>query len=273
MNLLNLFAQEWSRFPNIAVPYESIIHKELADAVYIAQPFGKRCFLWFTYHQSKNVCFVVDNSTIYVVQASFHSSLSLGTVLFGTLVHRNNTTCFVMDDIFMLKGAPITCSFYTKLDIFQSLLDDCLCPTRYSPSQVTVMLPQMAQSSSALNPSYRVYNVRVVNLSGPTKYFKLKCSNKVFLVKASTKSDTYELYENDVFHSVALVDTYKRSVMMNDLFRTVKENHNLDVIEESESEDEFENIDPFKHVDLSRTHMMECTWNAKFKKWVPMKVA
>ena len=59
---------------------------------------------------------------------------------------------------------------------------------------------------------------------------------------------------------------------MNRLFRRIRENENLDAIEESEDEEDFENVDPEKYVDLKKTLFMECRFHLKFKKWVPIKV-
>jgi hypothetical protein len=59
---------------------------------------------------------------------------------------------------------------------------------------------------------------------------------------------------------------------MNGLFRNIRENKNLDYIEESDDEDDFENILPDKYVDLKKTLLLECVFHKKFKKWVPRKV-
>ena len=59
---------------------------------------------------------------------------------------------------------------------------------------------------------------------------------------------------------------------MNKLFRNIKENLNLDYIEESDDEDDFENIREDKYVDLQKTVAMECVFSQKFKKWVPKKI-
>jgi len=59
---------------------------------------------------------------------------------------------------------------------------------------------------------------------------------------------------------------------MNGLFRNIKENVNLDAIEESDDEEDFENIDPEKYVDLQKSLLMECRYHTKFRKWVPLRV-
>lgn len=98
-----------------------------------------------------------------------------------------------------------------------------------------------------------------------------------FKVTATLTPDIYNLYilENnkEIFYEYALIDSYKTSVFMNDLFRNIKENKNLDLLEESDDEEEFENIDLEKYVDLGKTYIIECFYNKKFKKWVPKNLA
>jgi hypothetical protein len=60
---------------------------------------------------------------------------------------------------------------------------------------------------------------------------------------------------------------------MNKLFRNIKENDNLDALEESDDEDEFEDDRADKFVYLDKSYKMYCVYNNKFKKWVPNKIA
>jgi hypothetical protein len=98
-----------------------------------------------------------------------------------------------------------------------------------------------------------------------------------FKVTASITPDIYNLYilENnkEIFYDYALIDSYKTSVFMNDLFRKIKENKNLDLLEESDDEEEFENIDLEKYVNLGKSYIIECFYNKKFKKWIPKNLA
>ncbi len=68
-----------------------------------------------------------------------------------------------------------------------------------------------------------------------------------------------------------MIPTYKCSVFLNSLFRNIKENKNLDLLEESDDEDDFENIELNKFVDLDKTILMECVFLKKFQKWQPLK--
>ena len=60
---------------------------------------------------------------------------------------------------------------------------------------------------------------------------------------------------------------------MNKLFRNIKENDNLDALEESDDEEEFENENLNKFVNLDKCYKMICKFNHKFKKWIPIKLA
>jgi hypothetical protein len=64
---------------------------------------------------------------------------------------------------------------------------------------------------------------------------------------------------------------YKKSILMNTLFRNIKENYNLDLLEESDEEDDFENINIDKYVDVKKEIYMKCKYNMKFKKWEPIE--
>jgi hypothetical protein len=60
---------------------------------------------------------------------------------------------------------------------------------------------------------------------------------------------------------------------MNRLFRNIKENQNLDALEESDDETEFQNENDDKFVFLDKSFKMNCVYNPKFKKWMPVSLA
>ena len=100
----------------------------------------------------------------------------------------------------------------------------------------------------------------------------------VFLVKPDIQNDIYYLYslapdQTEEQHSTAHIPDFNTSVMMNKLFRNIKENQNLDALEESDDEEEFENERADKFVYLERSLKMVCQFNHKFKKWSPIKIA
>ena len=99
----------------------------------------------------------------------------------------------------------------------------------------------------------------------------------VFIVKPDIQNDIYYLYclnhmQQEEQHGITHIPDYNTSVMMNKLFRIIKENDNLDALEESDDEEEFENENVDKFVRLDASYKMVCQFNHKFKKWVPIRV-
>jgi hypothetical protein len=156
--------------------------------------------------------------------------------------------------------------------------------TRISDNSVKI-------SPNNLNsPSHNICSNIIVSNKTPViikEEYKPKASNeifKIFYIKPDIQNDIYYLYnagENVDINStcfsmiskdIAHIPDYKTSVFMNKLFRNIKENHNLDSLEESDEEEEFENIHIDKFVDLSKILKVRCSFNYKFKKWVPMQV-
>ena len=117
------------------------------------------------------------------------------------------------------------------------------------------------------NNSYKVNN----SISETNK----KKTEFVFNVKPDIQNDIYNLYciENneEVFYNIAYIPDYKTSVMMNKLFRNIKENDNLDLLEESDDEEEFQNENADRFVNINKSLLMICKYNYKFKKWYPIK--
>ena len=94
---------------------------------------------------------------------------------------------------------------------------------------------------------------------------------RTFVVRPDAQNDIYY-----VLHSrdepitantmIAHIPNYKTSVMMNALFRNIKENRNLDALEESDDEDEA--LTPL--VDTHKCMPMSCAFNHRFKRWQPV---
>ena len=57
------------------------------------------------------------------------------------------------------------------------------------------------------------------------------------------------------------------------MLRNIKENDNLDAIEESDDEAEFQDQREDKYVYLNKSYKMNCIYNSKFKRWTPVSLA
>ena len=259
------------RFPEVQLPKETTSPREVRDngSVYVAQPCGKRAYAWFTYHKTKNVCFLLDIKertpvNIYPVHAAFSSPLALGTILHGTITHFQGTRCFVADNIFYWKGEPCGDDLYeAKLERMKAMFQTDIDSRIYLPTQVMFSLPVYSYHPTSFDTIYKLYCVKCIQLRGP-KIVNSQDRTAVWTVKPRETCDTYELFNDvNVSQGLACVDTYKRSVYLNSLFRNVQENANLDAIEESDDEDE---APAFRETEIK----MFCRWHPLHKQWVPL---
>jgi len=147
-------------------------------------------------------------------------------------------------------------------------------PSKKPPAYAESNTPYTRQPNT---PYTKPYN----NNSNFNENYKQNTFNKehVFVVKPNIQNDIYNLYmlshdsKTEKFYDTAYIPNYTTSVMMNKLFRNIKENDNLDRLEESDDEDEFENENIDKFVYLEKTYPMICKYNYKFKKWYPVSLA
>jgi len=71
----------------------------------------------------------------------------------------------------------------------------------------------------------------------------------------------------------ALIPDIKTSRLLNSIFRNIKENDNLDEIEESDDEEEFENIEEDRFIKAPSGLTMNVTYDYKHKGWVPISLS
>ena len=99
---------------------------------------------------------------------------------------------------------------------------------------------------------------------------------EIFEIRPVALADIYHLYSVQrgvlQYYDVACIPNYKTSIMMNSLFRCIKENQNIDLIEESDSDsdDGFAGNDRFKIKNIKVN--MVCRRHKTFRKWVPISV-
>jgi len=163
--------------------------------------------------------------------------------------------------------SQINCIPY-KINYIQFLKENKKLNLDYSVLQNTVFGTNTVQIRGSSNDKFQ--KNKQVNID-PNK--KL-----VFRVTAHVQNDIYNLFvynphsiNNDKFdfYDVAYIPDYKTSVFMNGYFRNIKENKNLDALEESDDEEEFQDERPDKFVYLDKKYNMTCKYNNKFRRWVP----
>jgi hypothetical protein len=130
----------------------------------------------------------------------------------------------------------------------------------------------MPTSPSAL-PSPTIITSPTAAIPTMPRYGYTTPMKGIFKVKADLAADIYHLYcADNIYYTTVAVSSYKMSTTLNALFRNIKENANLDLLEESDDEGEFENTQIDRFVDLDKTAFIECAFNKKTQKWQLLNV-
>ncbi len=320
------------QYPKIEFSYEAITHKKIPSYydICLAIPHAKKCVIWFTFHEGRNKCILIELnrakafSKVEVIMESFVlNPLYLGTIVFGSFIDNKVDSLFVIEDLLMYEGAIFNkMVFGEKLVSIEKFLNvqKMLCYGEKPP--VSFYMPIFWKSHTNNGEitnipyekiSYSLHHIQYRSLTSIVPHLNFIPNNDVivvkpitskvvqrtqkktihnkhnnnrneqtkykttFIVKADSQTDVYNLYAYDEqrnlnLYDVAYIPNCKSSVYMNSLFRSIKENYNLDLIEESDDEDDFENVSEDKYVNLNIEIVMDCVYHTKFKRWVPIKV-
>ena len=277
---------------------------------YILKPKGRIAYLWFTYYKKELLCLLLfinnknlhdESNEFYNFNINYDNTLCYNNVLLvGTYFYKyinKSTKTNVMYHYFILDNAMNYNIFNNVLNTYSSndfifRLNICKNVLRYIENgSFNIYLGIILDNYDAIfKLIYKLdYEIYCISCYNSNKYLgnfiitnKLLNNNEKnygcnFKVSACINQDLYNLFilENnrETFYAHALIDTYKTSVFMNSLFRKIKENKNLDLLEESDCEEEFENTSLEKYVDLNKSYIIECMYNKKFKKWIPINLA
>ena len=285
------------RLPNLKLPYENI-HKKVLSELYYIIPKGKKHLVWFTYIKDRKVCVFIEINrgskksikNLFVVPQTFNKSIVLGTVFYGTLIEAKEKKFFSIESIHFYKGKNIEDrNELFKLNLIKDILSNEIKQIIIGRNGVGFGLPVITSSfeesiSAANLLPYSIYSIQNRNLNSNTnnfnstlyKNYEFDDTKYIFSIQPDIQNDIYHLYvgnnNNLEKYDIAYIPDYKTSTMMNKIFRNIKENDNLDALEESDDEEEFENMNDDKFVDLEKCVKMECIFSKKFNKYVPIKV-
>ena len=148
---------------------------------------------------------------------------------------------------------------------------------KFNQTNILDILYNKQNVTPAINskPNINTNTKPVPNKSVPKPVLQ-RVKEQVLMVKPDIQNDIYHLYSYDElsktyanYVGIASIPDYKTSVLLNKVFRNIKENDNLDALEESDDEDEFENDKEDRFVSLEKECKFKCVFNHKFKKWTP----
>lgn len=338
-----------NRFPEFELSYETISHNKVSPDydIAIAIPTGKKGFIWFTFHQDDDVCYLLDLNKdkkitkairLDLVNLEYYQKLALGTVLYGTVLLNELTgkNTFILEDVYLYQGLSLKKQTMNhKLSIMLDFMGKTM-ENAIQKKEFVFMLPMMwynneinqdatnntlpsglpeaiqqiigytahhiqHRSTSQIMPYVNIFLNRKLNgLMAPPSSNTPKIQKQsthqfetlritmdfskpqykyptVFQVTADIQFDIYHLFaygknQKPIYYNIAYIPNCKSSAFMNGLFRKIRENKNLDYIEESDDEDDFQNTEEDKYVDINKVILIECTFHQKFKRWVPVRV-
>jgi len=282
------------RFPDVELSYENVLHKKVFANLFMIIPKGQKVFLWITYYKNKNIAFLLilnhrgNITNIEQCSMCFDSCLAYGTIMYGTLFKNVDIKHFCCEELHMYKGKKVNCLELCKnFDLLRNMFKNHIKQKAYNKSFVIPGIPACYPNKPAAEiiiPTlpYSTYGIKLFNLKNETELGiqlvkEQYITEAIFKVTATVRDDIYNLfcfdhYNPTIPYGLAMIPTYKRSVMMNNLFRTIKENGNLDLLEESDDEEEFENINEDKYVNLNKTLIMKCVYSPRFRKWEPISI-
>ena len=289
------------RFPKIKLFYEKNTHKKVNSDYYVAIPYGKKYLAWFTYGDKENICIIIEirmerdgNFSFISSQVRpvcFKDDLAMNTILFGSMLPKTNYFC--VENVLFYKNERVTGKTNgERLQILEEIFSKELRQNRVVSNEIIFGLPLISNSFKWIMKEvetlpYQIYCIQCRNFKNNNAYKLLYKNSKnskhsciedknirVFNIMATIGVDNYQLLDSESgkFIEMAYIPNFTTSKLMNSIFRIIKENDNLDALEESEDEEEFENTTDDKYVDLKKCVKMECQLHQTFKKWVPIKL-
>lgn len=284
-----------SSFPKIKLSYVKNIHNKVSSAnMFLAIPKGTKYFMWFRNFKNKYICvgLEIDGNnrsinSIKIKNCCFDERLCMGsgTILYGTLFSYNKSPLFTIEDIFTFKGYNLDKHTQSaKWCVIQNMLTQYLKQDTLNSKDVMIGIPVITKSRDDMDKRiasipYTIYCIQHRYYQNNKYYYNERniirqdiCAS--FLIKAEVPDDIYTIYtkDTDAPFGRAIISNYKKSVFMNGIFRNIKENTNLDLLEESDGEDEFENTNGDKYIKCDKGHVMECVYDYKYKLWEPMRM-
>jgi len=149
--------------------------------------------------------------------------------------------------------------------------------TQMNPMQTQTQTQTQTQPQTQPPIQFQPTQARQSHAKPPSMHsmHSMQSPLRAFILRPDVQNDIYYVLhnENDPITDktmIAHIPNYKTSVMMNAIFRNIKENRNLDALEESDDEEE---DDKCELVDLTKCVRMTCSFNHRFKRWQPCACA
>lgn len=282
------------RFPEVELSYDKTLDKKVRADAFSILPKGDAAIIWITFVHHNRVALLMklhkngEISSATPMVLSFHNDLSLGngTLMHGIVFTCSNMTNFACTDILLHSGLKVNhLNMIDKMELVCNILDSQIDTRVLTRDGLSIGLPITTSSfleaiDIAKSLPYKVSHIRSLIMRhshalGLTPYTASSKTTAVLIVRPALQNDIYYLYSSDgkKHRMPAAIQDYDTSVLLNRAFRTIKENDNLDTLEESDDEIDFQDVRPDKYVDLNKSFAYVCEYIPRFGKWQPIQRA
>jgi hypothetical protein len=176
-----------TRFPKLELSYETVAHKKVSSNydICISIPNGKKHFMWFTFNEDTDACYLLDinkdqkvTKIVNVGTNNFDHKLAYGTILYGSLCEINEKQVFIIEDMYYFCGLLVKhFTFGEKLTYYKTLM------TMNTKTQMSVKiaLPYMCMvaGDNALLESLPFYESMTAKTAYTTHHVQFRSSKTI----------------------------------------------------------------------------------------------
>lgn len=278
------FVLQWNSRRNV---YENVCTIVIDSRNNDLQSMNMDCNFHTNLVQHRNINEYILNTSNTIVCSQFSGN-------YIKIKTEENTTkhLFVIDDVILYKGLPVyKKNLNEKIKLFYDFFkynfenpkhcftnNELYCAMCYFDRNIQNIYSIMNTRDFF---DYTIY--KILFILKDNSYFSLHYTHfnyiqmntlkqreeKKCIIKGTIHFDIYKVFEyaNNKDLGILHIPTYTTSVYLNTIFRNIRENMNIDYIEESEDEDEFEYDSISKHVNLNKSIIVDCVYNHSMKKY------
>jgi len=259
------------KFEKFEKNIKNIIEQKIQAILFI--PEGDKTIIWFTFKDNKPVCIHLTKNMEYLstLFVSFDKDCCFngGTFFYGIMMKKENIFC--IEDCLLFAGKRIT-NYLESLKMTHQFLHNYTNNISFFSQQTIFSIPLIISNIyDKIDYSLLKYKIKYIqfrcgiygnNIYYNTHYSFFSANNKIIkefeIISDNKLPDIYKIKENG---ELLLIPDYKTSVEMNTLFNKNKIGYNLDLLEESDSEENYEKEEEYLKIN--------CYYNNRFKKWIP----
>ena len=175
-----------------------IINNFIKSDYYFTILYGKKTFLNFTYDNGHCIKLISKDKSIQKTLSLCYDKSLFGTNVYGTII---NNKYFIIEDICYYNHKKFNGTNLEKLNIYEYIFNHYKILPHHS---LKIVMPLIDMDYTKLivkinNLPFKIYGIVCCKFK-ETDYYILnynKINNKFFTIKATIKSDIYNVYEND----------------------------------------------------------------------------